>query len=326
MNFLSKYKTRRELANEISKAVQTYMPPKKKDSYRKTKTTLTILCGIIAGDVAGSVYEGRFIPDADVRETVDLLGDKHHFTDDSVMAIAVALAAAECRGKTIKKNIKKNNFAAYMKSFAKQYPDVGYGANFYDWAVRDIEDPGYKSWGNGSATRAGAIGSIFDKPKDVIAYAVLSAWPTHSHELGIKGAVVTAVCVWMALHGYTKEEIVDYAKVYYLPDPEDVNRVHAGMELSLLENEISGMYTNSVACEVAVPEAIINFAYSHDFESCVRNCLRYASDADTVMAISGGIAAAYYNEPNIRGIKVESIAEGFLTADLREKIGLKRGK
>ena len=324
MNFSAKYKTRRELANEISKAVQTYMPPKKKDSYSKNKTTLTILCGIIAGDVAGSVYEERFIPDADVRKTVDLLGDKHHFTDDSVMAIAVALAAAECRGKMIKKNIKKNNFAAYMKSFAKQYPDVGYGASFYNWAVRDIEDPKYKSWGNGSAMRAGAIGSIFDKPEDVIAYAVLSAWSTHSHELGIKGAVVTAVCVWMALHGYTKEEIVDYAKVFYPPDPEDTNHIHAGMELSLLENKISGMYTNSVACEVAVPEAIINFAYSHDFESCMRNCLGYASDADTVMAISGGITAAYYDSPNIKGVRVEDIAERFLTEDLWNniKVGL----
>ena len=53
-------------------------------------------------------------------------------------------------------------------------------------------------------------------------------------------------------------------------------------------------YQFDVTCQGSVPESIIAFLESTDFENAVRLAVSLGGDADTMGAITGGIAEAYY--------------------------------
>ena len=65
--------------------------------------------------------------------------------------------------------------------------------------------------------RVSFVGEYYEELADVIRVAEETAAVSHNHPEGIKGAVVTAVCIWMARHGKTKQEIYDYVAGQY-PD------------------------------------------------------------------------------------------------------------
>ena len=59
-------------------------------------------------------------------------------------------------------------------------------------------------------------------------------------------------------------------------------------------DDIRPDYRFDVTCPGSVPEAIIAFLESTDFESAVRFAVSLGGDADTQAAIAGSIAEAYY--------------------------------
>lgn len=335
---------------DINSLVQTYLPKTKKkkqnqksnflslfhkqknqwDNHKtevpeKTETPETnrplekeVLCGICIGDMVGARYEGAEAPDGDWYQTQRLIGIFNYFTDDSLMSLAVFEATSICRQNGLKGDAAIQEYIKSMRKYAKRYPDVGFGTHFKDWAVYDIEDENYQSLSDGSAMRSGIIGAMFEKVEDVIYYAICSALPTHSHPEGIKGAVVTAVLVWMGTHRFSKEDMKQYIVAHYPPVPKSgkyFNQVHPSLTTQkLLDNY--AYETMDVACRTAVPLAFINFYETDSFENCLRNCLRYTCDADTVMAISGGIAVAYYGETTIEGHSYEEIIRGKFPDDL----------
>ena len=69
---------------------------------------------------------------------------------------------------------------------------------------------------------------------------------------------------------------------------------HVGYDLNRKYADIQPRYTFDVSCQGSVPEAIIAFLESSDYESAIRMAVAYGGDADTQAAIAGGIAAAYY--------------------------------
>lgn len=258
-----------------------------------------VMSGIFLGDIIGMPYEGRGIPESEDADTIKLIRPQCTFTDDSVLSFAVLETSNHIKDQKLEDadDIARLYKSAY-RYYAKLYPDRGYGSDFYNWAILNEEDDRYQSYGDGSAMRSGILGAVFHEADQVITHAVLSAFPTHAHEEGIKGSVVTAVCVWMALHGASKEEILNYCRRHY-PDgyrtkEEWYGRPWMSPDISTQELIALQPATASVICQDAVPEAISNFVHSDSYESCIRNALRYACDSDTVGAISGGIAAAYY--------------------------------
>lgn len=303
---------------EIKQFMQ-YLPKDwKKHKAKENKSVSDILIGISVGDIAGSYFEDKKLNKAYDYRTIDLLDPSiHGFTDDTVMSFAIFKAASEIKNRHLFGKKAVNCYAKYMRELAKEYPDAGYGANFYNWAVNDYENPAYQSYGDGSAMRSGVIGAVFDNPKVVIKQAVYSALPTHGHPRGIKGAVVVAVMVWMGLHGYTKKEISEYGIEAY---KDSCTNISTNMTLDELVayGEKHKYETCAIDCDTAVSEAIINFAYTDSYEMCLRSALRYMSDADTVMAISGGIAAAYYNKPHFQGVPLDEILPQFLFGSLEE--------
>ncbi len=300
--------------NELHIFRKQYAPKlhTKKCTMSQEERIRLVISGIALGDMIGQPYEGKierseiFSPNE-----VPLVESRNHITDDTVMSFAVLDATLHlCKEYHSEKQII-GTYKETLRKYAKRYPDAGYGWHFYQWAVLDQEDEAYKSFGDGSAMRSGVIGAIFDHVKDVITYAYYSALPTHSHPEGIKGAIVTAVAVWMAFHGATKADIIKYVSVYYpngfRNSQEFYERSCMDPDITMEELESLEVLTASTVCQIAVPEAFANFHHSSNFESCMRNCLRYPADTDTVAAISGGIAAAYYKETNLAGHMIEEV-------------------
>lgn len=293
----------------LVKSVKMYMPPNiSKHKAKKDIKPEYILLGIMNGDMFGAPYELGVKFSKEQINNLDPCDAKYQFTDDTVMAKAILDACMYNKENKCNINQSLSNYIKYMRLYAKKYPHAGYGSNFYDWAVNDTEDDNYKSFGDGSAMRSGTIGAIYDNPKDVIIQAVLSAYPTHSHPEGIKGSVVVAMLVWMAIHNYTKYEMFNYAYSYY--SEKQINsdmkkKISLDSQIEYLQS-IERIYTANVSCMIAVPEALINFFQTDSYEEGLYAALTYRCDTDTVMAISGGIMAAYYNNCKIKSKDIET--------------------
>ncbi len=234
----------------------------------------TIL-GAICGDTIGSVYE--FHP----TKTYDfeLLRDDMNYTDDSIMTIAVADWILHDSALSHDMLIKA------MRYYGQKDPCPmgGYGGGFSHW-LRSTSPMPYNSWGNGSAMRVAAVGYAFDTLEETLRVAKVSAEVTHNHPEGIKGAQATAAAIFMARQMATKQEIRDYIEETF------------GYDLHRSYDDIKANYSFRESCQETVPEAIIAFLESKDYEDAIRLTVALAGDADTLGAITGGIAAAYYRE------------------------------
>lgn len=232
------------------------------------------IIGAILGDISGSQYEFLRPKDLDWKKC-ELFTDKCYFTDDSVMTLAAKLA--------VKNGI---SFADSYRRFGRKYPNAGYGGMFDAWLHWDDEEA-YNSFGNGSAMRCSYIGEHFNGEKEVIEWATKSADCTHNHPEGIKGAVVTSMCVYMARTGATKAEIFDYVKKHY---PKENYRYSVEHKIE----DYRDAYRWDVTCQGSVPVAIRCFLESEDYESFLRNVYSLPCDMDTLCAIGGGIAEEFY--------------------------------
>lgn len=226
------------------------------------------MLGAIAGDMIGSVYERRPI------KTVEfpLFQSRSRFTDDTVLTVAVASSILE-----------KADYAASLRSFGREYPHAGYGASFYGWLFAPRPAP-YNSWGNGAAMRVSPVGFAFETLETVMEEARKTAEVTHDHPEGIKGAQATALAVFLARTGAAREEIRG----------EIAERF--GYDLNRTIDEIRPHYAFDISCQGTVPEAIIAFLESSDFEDAVRKAVSLGGDSDTLACITGGIAHAFYGE------------------------------
>lgn len=298
----------------LTSAVLYFSPSKElcprvqqKKKKNNTDYAALVLAGIAVGDMAGQPYEGcgcqgEYDPQKNptAYRSMPLVRAGAHITDDTVLATAVLDAAMSIRKEIEQKKTTIENVACVyryersLRDYAQTYPDAGYGGAFYHWAILGEAKAGYKSYGNGGAMRVGIIGAMFDTIDDVICQAVMSALPTHSHPEGIKGAVVTAVAVFLALHGIGKKSVLEYMESCYQEKDLDgiPYKVKTDMTLDFLARV---PYTfASVKTQDTLPEAIIHLKNSDGYESCIRNIFRYICDSDTIGAISGGIAAALY--------------------------------
>src|SRR5262245_23811279 len=224
------------------------------------------MLGAIAGDVIGSFYEHHPIKITEF----PLFHEHARFTDDSVMTVAVANAILE--------NV---DYGISMRDFGRQYPNAGYGGSFYEWIFEPDIEP-YNSWGNGSAMRVSPVGFAFDSVEDVLREAKSSAEVSHNHLEGIKGAQATALAIFLARTGTDKELI----------RREIVRRFHYDLDRTI--EEIRPSYEFDISCQGTVPEAIIAFLDSTDYEDAIRKAVSLGGDSDTLACITGGIAHAYY--------------------------------
>ena len=239
--------------------------------------------GAIAGDMIGVPYEFLRVPGMSIPKDFPLWKDTSHFSDDTVMTIALAKWLLD-------EDLSSEALIRWMQYFGRKYRNAGYGSNFGQWLDSESPEP-YNSWGNGSAMRVSPVGCAFEKESDVFAYAKISADVSHNHPEGVKGAQAIAFAVWAARNDWGKEAIKVTLRERF---QYDLNRT---------PQEIRDLgYTFHVSCQKSVPEAICCFLNSNSYEETIREAVLLKGDTDTQAAMAGAIAAAYWGMP-------ESIAE-----------------
>ena len=253
--------------------------------------------GAILGDIVGSPYEfdynnykGKDFP---------LFSQRSEFTDDTVITLAVARALLDTREQddiTIKAALVRE-----MQRLGRAYPDKGYGVRFNQWLYEDNPQP-YRSYGNGSAMRVSPAAWLAESMQEALHLAQLTAEVTHDHPEGIKGAQAVAAAIFLARTGHSKVEIKAYVECKF------------GYDLSRTCDEIRPTYRHVESCQETVPQAIAAFLESTDFEDALRTAVSLGGDSDTLTAITGSIAEAFYGVP--KNLKQECRKR--LTPDLEE--------
>ncbi len=241
--------------------------------------------GAIVGDIVGSVYEFNNIKTKDF----PLFSKKSFATDDSIMTLAIASAlmdAAEDGSFDVKTDAEWiASFRDSMRRIGIPYPYCGYGGRFLDWMYSEDPQP-YESCGNGSAMRVSPVGWFARSIEECERLARLTAEPTHNHPDGIAGAQAAAGAVFLARNGASRDEIKAYVEKYY----------KIGFTLDEIRPEYHFGHFQAL-CKGTVPYAVEAFLESTDFEDCIRNTISIGGDSDTLAAISGAIAEAFYGEP-----------------------------
>ncbi len=224
------------------------------------------MLGAITGDIIGSVHEHA----GTKTKQFPLFVPHSRSTDDTVLTMAVADAL-----------LNGHDYVDCFHVYVSSYPDAGYGRSFMRWAHGRNREP-YNSFGNGSAMRVSPVAYAFETLDEVLTEAQRCAAVTHNHSEGIKGAKAVAGAVFLARKGSGKSTIKEFVEQTF------------GYDLSRHVDAIRRTYGFDVTCQGTVPEAIISFLDSNDFEDAIRNAISLGGDADTQGCIAGAIAEPFY--------------------------------
>ena len=235
------------------------------------------LMGAVCGDIVGSAFEF----DPVKTKEFPLFSSLSEFTDDTVMTLAVANALMKSNAHINVERFKEVLIET-MHEFGKRYPDQSYGGRFLHWLESESIKP-YHSRGNGSAMRVSAVGWYAHSLEEAEMLAKASAEVTHNHPDGIAGAVATAGAIYLARMGESKELIREYVSHYY--------------ELNFTLDAIRAAYDFEPCNDRTVPQSVVAFLESESYEDAIRNAVSLGGDADTMGAITGAIAEAYYGMP-----------------------------
>ncbi len=226
------------------------------------------LIGAVAGDIIGSAYEWDNVKTTDF----ELFPAHARFTDDTILTMAVA-----------KSIMYDEDFAQNIQDFARRYPHRGYGGHFKKWIYSNNPQP-YWSFGNGGAMRVSPVGFAFNDLETVLLKAKQSAEVTHNHPEGIKGAQAIAAAIFLARDGKDKNYIREYIEKQF------------DYDLDFTLEDIRPFYKFYPTAPLTVPQAIVAFLESTDFENAIRLAVSIGGDSDTIAAMTGSIAAAFYKE------------------------------
>lgn len=271
----------------------------------------TAMLGAAFGDIAGSVYEWRNIKRK--LEPDELFCARSRFTDDTVMTCAVAKGLSGALSKLPRHGLNAPEAEAMlfesvqreMQRFGRRYPRAGYGGRFMRWIASADPRP-YGSWGNGSAMRASYAGWAAESPEEAEKLGEISARVTHDHPEGIKGAVAVAGCIYRLRVGASKEDVRAYASRFY--------------DLNFTLDDIRERYTFDVSCAGSVPQAIEAFLEGGSFTGVISNAISIGGDSDTIAAIAGSIAEAFYPIPQtLRGEMLDRL-DPFLLDTIADSI------
>ena len=265
------------------------------------------MLGAIIGDIVGSRFEFNNHRSKDF----DLFTEDCSVTDDSIMTLAVAKAIMKAKAVIPSDSDNDHAFHAllsgltvkYMRKIGRNYPNCGFGGRFNKWVFSDNPKP-YNSFGNGAAMRVSPAGFAARSEREAEQLAETVTAVTHNHKEGIKGAKATVTAIYMARRRASRNEIRErIAKEYY--------------PLDFTIDGIRPAYRFNETCRETVPQAIECFLESISFEDAVRTAISLGGDSDTIGAITGAIAEAYYGVPEEIGEK----ALAYLDPELRAIYG-----
>ena len=241
------------------------------------KTGSDIMIGAIIGDIVGSRFEWNNYRHKDF----ELFTPECFVTDDSIMTLAIGKALMECKPDRSDLGLQA---VRCMQEVGRPYPHCGFGDRFYEWIYSNNPEP-YNSFGNGAAMRVSACGFVAQSLEEAKQLSRAVTEVTHNHPEGIKGAESATVAIYMARTGSTMAEIRDV-----------INREYYPMNFTL--EEIRSTYRFNESCQGTVPQALMAFFESTGFEDAIRNAISVGGDSDTLTAITGSVAEAFYGVPD----------------------------
>ena len=251
------------------------------------------MLGAIIGDIAGSRFEWHNHKNKDFELLSHIKGCRP--TDDSVMSLAVAQAILDCTGDYQNLSLRA---IERMQEYGRKFPHVGYGGKFHQW-IYDSNPRPYNSWGNGAAMRVSPCGFAAKSLEEAMLLARTVTQVTHNHPESMKAAEAVISAIYLARIGKTLDEIQDYITERYY-------------RIDFTLDEIRPSYHFDVSCQGSVPQAFAALFESSGFEDAIRNAISIGGDSDTIAAITGGMAEAYYGVPE----DIRKQAMGFLDDDL----------
>lgn len=241
------------------------------------------MIGVIAGDIAGSRFERINYKSKDLahksKDFELFVPEECSFTDDTVLSMAVAEALMQAEDKDLSTRAVES-----MQTFGRQYPNCGFGGTFCIWVQEDDPRP-YGSYGNGAPMRVSACAWKADSLEEAQSLAEQVSAVSHNHPEAMKGAQAVASAIYLARTGKSKDEIREYIVQNYYP-------------LDFTIDEIRPTYEFDVSAQGSVPQALQAFFESTDFEDAIRTAVSVGGDSDTIAAMAGSIAEAYYGVPD----------------------------
>ena len=229
------------------------------------------MLGAIIGDIVGSTREWHNIKTTDF----ELVPFGSHFTDDTVMTLAVAnwLMLDELH--------RPETLVACMQRLGRKYPKAGYGHSFKRWIWSENPQP-YHSYGNGSGMRVSPVGLYAQTLEEALELARIAASVTHDHPEGIKGAQAIAACVFLKKMGKSNAAIRRFISDY----------IKYNINFSL--DDVRPFYKFDVTCQGSVPIAIKAYLDGSEIsaERALRLAISMGGDSDTIGAMTAAIADA----------------------------------
>lgn len=248
------------------------------------------MLGAVCGDILGSSFEFERKKYFDL-SAIKLMNEDDQPTDDTAMTVAVAdWLLHDIDGVEDEAQLKLSLSKRFVEYAFNKFGNLGlgFGAKFWRWLCKGHlagEFEPYNSFGNGSGMRVSPIGWYFDTIEETLYFARLSAEVSHNHPEGVKGAVCIAAAVFWARQGKSKKQI--RSLLYDAFKYEILNK-------SILEVRQECKWSS--VCQDTVPMAVLAFLESEDFSSAIKLSVSYGSDSDTIAAMAGAIAQAYYRE------------------------------
>lgn len=229
------------------------------------------MIGAIIGDIAGSRFEFNRTNSIDF----ELFTPQCDFTDDTICTVAIADAIMN----------RNNDFRGALLYWCNRYahPMGGYGGHFPEWLSNPVP---YNSMGNGSAMRVSPVAWLNDKLSIVDDAAMLQSAVSHDHPEGIRGAQCVARAIFnarMNWRKWNKEQIAEHTLRAFGYETE--------CKISKYKNKFYETMPETI------PVVFWAFAGSSDYESAIRRAIAIGGDADTLGAITGSIAEAYWGVP-----------------------------
>lgn len=235
------------------------------------------MLGAIIGDIVGS----RFEFNNHKSKNFDLFTSNNHITDDTIMTLAIAKSIYEYKNGA---NSLRDQVIYNMKDIGRRYFDCGFGGFFARWIATDDTAP-YNSYGNGAAMRVSACGYMTEDMNEAMDMSDIVTAVTHDHPEALKAAAALTEAIWMARHKKKMRKIQKCIYKSYYPQHIDLDKIRPS-------------YHFDVTCQGTMPVAFEAFFASTSFEDAIRNAISVGGDSDTIAAITGSLAGAYYDIPN----------------------------
>lgn len=232
------------------------------------------MLGAIIGDIVGSRWEFHRLK----RKEFPLFSERNGITDDSILTVAVADALMNDRDP-----------AESLRDWARRVKPgkhvAGYGKKYINWVSAPTVQPPYGSFGNGGAMRVSPAAFLANTLEECLDMANRVTEITHNHPEGMKGALATAHAIFLARQGEAVSAIRATITATY------------GYALSRGVDDIRLVHEYNETAQGCVPEALTCALEADNYEDAIRNAVSLGGDADTLAAISGGLAEALYGIP-----------------------------